>query len=211
EAIGAWGFLAVFASGVGLRAAELDAVLRAPHPVIYADAAIDNANHPPAEHLVSSRESPEALDEPAVAAGVMLSDILSFGDTVERLVEISLIVVVGTAVVNHWDARALPLAAALFLVIRPSATLLVLHPTRMPAVQRWLIGWFGVRGIGSLYYLAYALGHGAAHPSTLIDLTISVVALSILAHGITAQPLLSWYARHLARAEQTPAARPARP
>ncbi len=204
ETIGAWGFLAVFASGVGLRAAELGVVLAAPHPVIDADDKIDNADHPPAEHLVSGRETPEALDQPAVAAGVVLSEILSFGDTIERLVEIALIVAVGTAVVTHWDARAIPLAAALFLVIRPAVTVLVLHPTGTPAVQRWLIGWFGVRGIGSLYYLAYALGHGAdpAHASELVDLTISVVALSVLAHGVTSQPLLTWYARRLARAER---------
>lgn len=201
ELIGAWGFLAVFASGVGLRAAELGVVLEAPHPEIDADQEIDNADHPPAEQLVAAIEAPEALAQPAVAAGVMVSQILSFGDTVERLVEIALIIAVGSVVATHWDARAVPLAAALFLVIRPAATWLALRWTQTSALQRGLIGWFGVRGIGSLYYLAYAVDHGApGRASELVDLAISVVALSIVAHGITAQPLLDWYAKRLAKA-----------
>lgn len=202
EWIGALGFLAVFAAGVGLRAAELRAVLAAPHPDIDADHKIDNADHPPAEQLVAAIEDPEALAQPAVAAGVMVSQILSFGDTVERLVEIALIVAVGSVLVERWDVRAIPLAAALFVVVRPAATLLALRWTRTHPMQRWLIGWFGVRGIGSLYYLAYASSRGFASPrgAELADLAVSVVAISIAVHGVTAQPLLAWYGRRLARA-----------
>ncbi|HET9621557.1 MAG TPA: cation:proton antiporter [Kofleriaceae bacterium] len=202
EWIGAWGFLAVFAAGVGLRAAELRVVLAAPHPDIEANDEIDNADHPPAEQLVSAIEAPEALAQPAVAAGVMVSQILSFGDTVERLVEIGLLVAVGSVLVAHWDVRALAIAGALFLVVRPAATMLALGWTRTTAMQRGLIGWFGVRGIGSLYYLAYAFTHGfmTSHARELADLAISVVALSVVVHGVTAQPLLAWYGRLLARA-----------
>lgn len=198
EAIGALGFLAVFAAGVGLRAAELRAVLAAPHPDIDANQQIDNADHPPAEQLVAAIETPEALAEPAVAAGVVVSQILTFGDTIERLVEIALMVAVGSVLVAHWDVRAVPLAAALFLIVRPAATMIALRWTRTTRLQRGLIGWFGVRGIGSLFYLAYAFGHGFQPGTPLADLAISVVALSIAVHGITTQPLLSWYEKQLA-------------
>jgi sodium/hydrogen antiporter len=62
-----------------------------------------------------------------------------------------------------------------------------------------LLGWFGIRGIGSLYYLAYALTRGVTGPDAreLADLTLSVVALSILVHGLTSQPLMEWYERRL--------------
>jgi hypothetical protein len=190
----------VFAAGVGLRAAELRVVLDAPHPEIDADQQIDNADHPPAEQLVAALEDPEALAEPAVAAGVLVSQVLSFADTIERLVEIGLIVAIGSVAVAHWDWRAVPLAAALFFVVRPAAVLLVLRWTRTTATQRWLIGWFGVRGIGSLYYLAYALGHGFPrdHARDLANLAISVIALSIVLHGVTAGPLGTWYGKQLA-------------
>jgi NhaP-type Na+/H+ or K+/H+ antiporter len=63
--------------------------------------------------------------------------------------------------------------------------------------QRLLLGWFGIRGIGSLYYLFYALNHDLA-PDIAVsstNLTLSVVALSILVHGLTTQPLLAHYER----------------
>jgi NhaP-type Na+/H+ or K+/H+ antiporter len=58
-----------------------------------------------------------------------------------------------------------------------------------------LIGWFGIRGIGSFYYLFYALNHDlpSAVASLCTDLTLSVVALSILVHGISTQPMLARY------------------
>ena len=135
----------------------------------------------------------EELKEPAVAAGVLVAETISFGDTAERLLEVMLVVLVGVLLASHWDPRAVPLALLLFFVIRPLATRLLLAGTPTTNPQRWLMGWFGIRGIGSLYYLSYALRHGLAPAaaSDLTGLTISVVALSIFVHGMTARPLLA--------------------
>ena len=210
EAIGAWGFLAVFAAGVGLRRAEIKVVKENPHPEAAdpppeaapdAENAEDAPPHPPAEDLVSANVAAEALDEPAVAAGALVAETLSFGDTAERLLEILLVVLVGVSLAVHWDARAVPLALALMIVLRPLAALPLLARAPISWGQRWLMGWFGIRGIGSLYYLSYALNHGVTGRAAgdLASLTITVVAVSILGHGITAQPLLAWYGRVLAR------------
>ena len=64
-----------------------------------------------------------------------------------------LLVLVGVCLATHWDLRAVPLALLLMLVIRPVATRLLLVGTPTTNPQRWLMGWFGIRGIGSLYYL----------------------------------------------------------
>ena len=201
DVIGAWGFLSVFAAGLGLRAAEVKVVADDPHPDAPHLAPDDDPlRHPPAEALVAARVEPNALEQPAVAAGVLVSETLSFGDTVERLVEVGMIVAVGVAIATHWDPRAIPLAAALFVVIRPLAAraFLAFTPTTRP--QRWLMGWFGIRGIGSLYYLGYALRHGVegSAAAEITGLTISVIALSIVIHGITSTPLLARYERSLA-------------
>ena len=201
DAIGAWGFLSVFAAGLGLRAAELMIVAKNPNPVAVSVPIDDPTQHPPAEALVAARVVASALEQPAVAAGVLVSETLSLGYTVERLVEVGMIVAVGIAIATHWDPRAVPLAAALFFVIRPLAAraLLTFTPTTRP--QRWLMGWFGIRGIGSLYYLGYALRHGANDSpaaAEIMGLTISVIALSIVVHGISSTPLLSRYEKSLA-------------
>ncbi|MEG2964710.1 MAG: sodium:proton antiporter, partial [Janthinobacterium sp.] len=62
---------------------------------------------------------------------------------------------------------------------------------------RGLAAWFGVRGIGSLYYLSYAIAHGLPRglARELADITIVVVMLSIIAHGLTVTPLLRRYWR----------------
>jgi NhaP-type Na+/H+ or K+/H+ antiporter len=195
EAIGAWGFLATFAAGVGLRQAELHVTRTTPSPAQQQSRSSDNeaAPHPPAEDLVGASVQEEELKEPAVAAGVLVAETISFGDTAERLLEVMLVVLVGILLASHWDPRAIPLALLLFFVIRPLVTQLLLVRTPTTNLQRWLMGWYGIRGIGSLYYLSYALRHGLApaDATELAGLTISVVALSIFVHGMTARPLLA--------------------
>ncbi len=210
EFIGAWGFLATFAAGVGLRHAELHVSQRTPYPerarkrsrqrgASQADPAAQ-----PAEELVGASIEAEELKEPTVAAGVLVAETITFGDTAERLLEIMLVVLVGVLLASHWDVRAVPLALLLFFVIRPLATWVMLAGTPTSSAQRWLMGWFGIRGIGSLYYLSYALTHGlrGSAAADLAGVTISMVALSILIHGMSARPLLGRYERSLAAARR---------
>jgi NhaP-type Na+/H+ or K+/H+ antiporter len=60
-----------------------------------------------------------------------------------------------------------------------------------------MISWFGIRGIGSVFYLLFSLRHGlpAAIADTLVSVTLWTVAASIVAHGVTAQPLMRRYLR----------------
>jgi NhaP-type Na+/H+ or K+/H+ antiporter len=201
EQLGAWGFLAAFAAGVGLRHAEVKVVAESPHPEQNnAPSAIE---HAPAEALVERVVDEDALKEPAVAAGVVVSETLSFGNTVERLMEVLLVLLVGVTLVMHWDVRAIPLALVLFFLIRPLASRLLLALTPTTNAQRWLMGWFGIRGIGSLYYLAYAINHDATDRTAINDvsLTLSVIAISVVLHGISSTPLMRRYEKMLSQGE----------
>ena len=194
-AINAWGFLAVFAAGIGLRHAEVLTVREEPHPKAEQAAA---EVHPPAETLVSPNTVTEQeMAQPAVAAGVLVAEVFSFGDTLERMLEVLLVGIVGVSLATHWDPRALLLAVGLIVIVRPAATLLLLSHSPTTRLQRTLLGWFGIRGIGSIYYLAFALTHGVQSTAgrELADMTISIVAVSIVVHGLTSQPLMKWYDR----------------
>lgn len=105
----------------------------------------------------------------------------------------------GTLFVDSWSWRAVGLALFLFLVARPVSVLLGMINTRTRWTMRGMIGWFGVRGIGSLYYLMYAIRHGLPESLALdlIHLTLIVVTLSILAHGLSVKPLTLMAARRL--------------
>lgn len=195
QSIHAWGFLAVFAAGVGLRRAEVQTVTTDPHP----DAGkLEDRPHPPAETLVAPNTVTEdEIEAPAVAAGVLVAEVFSFGDAVERILEVLLVVTVGVALASHLSSTGLILGALLMLVVRPVSTFLGLYRTSITLTQRVLISWFGIRGIGSLYYLALAITQGlpASFPRTVADICVTAVALSIVGHGLSAQPLMSWYDR----------------
>jgi NhaP-type Na+/H+ or K+/H+ antiporter len=85
----------------------------------------------------------------------------------------------------------------LFLVIRPIAAAAALVRSDTSNLQRGLISWFGVRGIGSVYYLMYAVVHGLEEDVAreLIGLTLTVVASSVVIHGIMVSPIMLWYKR----------------
>ena len=67
--------------------------------------------------------------------------------------------------------------------------------TAVAAPQRRLIAWFGIRGIGSIYYLMYAITHELepALANRLLSITLAVVVASVIAHGISVTPLMRRY------------------
>lgn len=111
-----------------------------------------------------------------------------------RIGELALVAAVGTLL--SIGGLTLPgvagwLAAALLLIlVRPLATLLALAGTGLTLAERLFIGWFGVRGIGSIYYATFAAGTGLlvdAEARVVLWTVVVTMAISILAHGMTAE------------------------
>ena len=195
EAVGGYGFLAVFAAGLGLRKAEVKSTGNADTPA-------EHLAQPVVGHLEVEPERAlhgdvSQLQDTQIAAGVMMNDMLSFGSLVERSMEVFLVTLLGIVLVSHWDWRALAVAALLFGVIRPVSVFAMPWGSLLDRRQRGLMSWFGIRGIGSIYYLFYALNHGLIGTSSAVavNLTLSVIALSIVVHGLSTQPMLGWYER----------------
>lgn len=171
-----YGFLAVFAAGIAVRAAEKDA-----------HAARVQAKK--SEKTTASSENTAAEDRAENPAAAMLS----LNIQLERILEVGMVLLVGAglAVVGLAPA-ALWFVPLLFCVIRP----LTVWPVRLTGRVGWGqtagIAWFGIRGIGSIYYLMYAIDHGLPDDlaQTLASLTFSVVAASIVLHGVSVTPLL---------------------
>jgi sodium/hydrogen antiporter len=80
--------------------------------------------------------------------------------------------------------------------VRPAAVLLGLVGVRMTRLERGLVGWFGIRGAGSVYYLAYAIQHGIEEDlaAQLTSITMIAVTASVLLHGVSVTPLMNAYA-----------------
>lgn len=181
----AWGFLAVFFAAVALRQTELKLAA--------------TRRNVPTRSQVGEIEQHDSNTIPEEPPPTVSGGSLIFKEHLERLSEMLLILLVGGMMFpDSWSWRAVALAVFLFLVARPVSVLPSLLGTRTSWPMRGMVGWFGVRGIGSLYYLMYAIQHGLPEPLALelIQLTLIVVTLSILAHGISVKPMMSRFWRH---------------
>jgi NhaP-type Na+/H+ or K+/H+ antiporter len=89
------------------------------------------------------------------------------------------------------------LAALIFVVVRPLSVLPALHGIGCTRLQNGLMAWFGIRGIGSLYYLLYALQFPWLPDlnQRFTSIVLTVIAMSIVIHGISATPLMALYAK----------------
>ncbi|WP_049923711.1 cation:proton antiporter [Halopiger djelfimassiliensis] len=84
-------------------------------------------------------------------------------------------------------------AVAIVFLVRPAAGLVSLLGFDRPWIERGVIAFFGVRGIGSFYYLAYGLNEAAFAGAELVWAIVgAVVLVSILVHGVTATPAVSY-------------------
>jgi sodium/hydrogen antiporter len=121
--------------------------------------------------------------------------MLKMNEQLERIVEVAIVLLVGAIIsTGYWSFHGLVLAALLFLVIRPLAVFVGLLGSA-PTLSRRVVayaGWFGIRGIGSVYYAVLIAGFGVT-PSTAVELlacVFTVIAASIVVHGISATPLM---------------------
>jgi NhaP-type Na+/H+ or K+/H+ antiporter len=159
EVVGGYGFLAVFACGMTIRAAER------------------HHHYHAAMHQVVSR--------------------------LERLLTLIILMLLGMALTNGLlaalDWRGVVIAVALVFVVRPVAGWVSLRvrarragvPGGMTRAEMGATAFFGVRGIGTLYYVAYAAGQHAFPEERWIWATVSVaIGLSVLVHGVLATPVL---------------------
>jgi len=179
-----YGFLAVFAAGLALRMIEQQGSHKKfPTEDKNRDPEVVNAGVP---------------THPATAPAYMARAVLGFNEQMERILEVLLVLLVGLALnPTFLTFRDLGFVLVLFLVIRPLAVTLGLCGARVGKVDGGLICWFGIRGIGSIYYLMYAVNQGLDPElaQRLISLTLTVVVVSIVAHGVTVTPLMAWYKR----------------
>jgi NhaP-type Na+/H+ or K+/H+ antiporter len=121
----------------------------------------------------------------------------SYVEQLERLMTVVILVLLGGAIARGllegigW--AELLVAFAFLVLVRPLAGWLGLMGGKTGPRERLAISYFGIRGIGSLYYVAYALTHGNfdAEARELWALIGLVVALSIVVHGATTAPLMN--------------------
>lgn len=117
----------------------------------------------------------------------------------EGLLEgILMIIIGGYLVFGVLEPLTFPMVAvslAIIFLVRPISGLIAFIGSDLPKHKKWVVSFFGIRGIGSLYYLAYAI-YMADFPQSdeLWAITIFIVAVSVFVHGISAKPIMERFA-----------------
>jgi NhaP-type Na+/H+ or K+/H+ antiporter len=116
-------------------------------------------------------------------------------EQVERIAMMVLLILFGGALVNGLlDALRWPdvvAAAAFILIVRPAAGMIGMYGFPADRSEKLTLAFFGIRGVGSFYYLAYALNHAQFGDAERLWAIVGLTALlSILLHGLTVTPIM---------------------
>ncbi|WP_418281666.1 cation:proton antiporter [Halorubrum sp. DTA98] len=129
-------------------------------------------------------------------------ELHDFAVVAERLLMVTVLVLFGGAVAGGllepltWMEALVGMV--LLLIVRPVAGILSFIGTAAPWPERAVIGFFGIRGIGSFYYLSHALSESSFQEMELLIAAEQlwafvgfVVLMSIILHGISATPVMN--------------------
>lgn len=142
-------------------------------------------------------DSGTAADKPPLTP-----TMLNVNEQLERIAEVAIVLLVGAMIsTGYWSLKGLALAALLFIAIRPIAVWLGLLGVPASKAPRRLLGWFGIRGLGSVYYAVFIARHGLEYSvaAEMLACVFTVIAASIIVHGISAAPLMELYQRRRGR------------
>jgi NhaP-type Na+/H+ or K+/H+ antiporter len=128
----------------------------------------------------------------------------AFSSQVERVLLMLVLLVFGWAVgrglLNSLSWRDVGVVFAILFVFRPIAAWIGFWGAPLSIVSKRLIGFFGIRGIGTIFYLQYAFNRALfpARKEVWAGAGLAILS-SILLHGVTSTPLMAWADRRRAR------------
>lgn len=122
-------------------------------------------------------------------------DMYDITEQIERLTMMVLLLLFGGALVSGLLSSVswtdIVVALLILLAIRPLTGMIGLAGVKVDCSEKLTLAFFGIRGVGSIYYLAYGLNHiHAASAGRLWGVVGLVILLSIVLHGLTVTPIM---------------------
>ncbi len=118
-----------------------------------------------------------------------------FTDQIERMLVAIVLLLFGGSLVHgilsSLDLYMILFSLAFVLLVRPVLGLISLVGTKLHVKEKFAISFFGIRGIGSFFYLSFALEQAQfPHSKELWSILCFIVLLSIIIHGVTATSVM---------------------
>ena len=124
------------------------------------------------------------------------SRLHDFNESIERALTALLLIMIGCVLPPLWPELEWPymvIGLALIFVIRPLGGWVSLAGVRLPQRERAVIAFYGVRGIGSVYYVSYATGQLEFTNEGKLWATVAfTIFASTIVHGLTAGAVVEW-------------------
>lgn len=135
------------------------------------------------------------------------STMHSFTDQIERIFVAILLILFGGSlamgILDHLTWQMILFSLAFLLVIRPLFAYLSLSGSKIDIKEKLGISFFGIRGMGSIFYLAFAFNEiGFDSENQLWSIVVFTIALSIFIHGLTATPAMRYLNKKLPKPEK---------
>lgn len=124
------------------------------------------------------------------------AEMHSFVEQVERLVMMVLLICFGLAIAEGsvfgaLDLKVAAVSVSILLIVRPLCAGISLIGAPLPLEETAVIAFFGIRGLGSFYYVAFAIGMANFGDTRTVWVTVCLVVLmSIVMHGISVTPVM---------------------
>ncbi|WP_291783794.1 cation:proton antiporter [Cecembia sp.] len=130
-------------------------------------------------------------------SGKYLETLHDFSEEMEKILIVVLFSLVGIYLshefIDDFQWYMVPTAFLVVMLIRPISGYLALIQTPLPQKKRWIIAFFGIRGIGSLYYVLYAFNQADfEQQAELFALLLVIIVFSLLIHGLSAKAVFDW-------------------
>ena len=181
-----YGFLAVFVAGLGMRDVEHGSK---------ATVAIAVSEGTPSEAAVLKKDVEAAAEVSNLA--------MDFVEDLEKFAEMAAMLVIGSLLtMDLFTWRNAGLVACLLFIVRPAAVFATMAFASWNGQQKRIGAWLGIRGVGSLYYLAFVLTHGLlaqSRAADVVQVVLLTIAASVVLHGVSATPLMDLYKRRSKR------------
>lgn len=127
-------------------------------------------------------------------------ELHDFTDQIERIVVVIILVLFGGSLARGlldaltWQGALV--SVGFVLLIRPLAGMIGLWGSKVALREKWVISFFGIRGIGSIFYLSFGLTKANfAEPDEIWAVAGFIILLSIIMHGILATPAMKYLDR----------------
>jgi len=115
------------------------------------------------------------------------------GDTLALLTWVAFAVAVASSAFSFlaWDAFVYAILS--LTVIRMLPVFLALAGMELSVPDKLFLGWFGPRGLASIVFVVIVLNANLAGAETIAATVVWTIILSVLAHGLSANPLAARY------------------